>query len=86
MTKIRLTTENMEKILRKNEGFTDVRSYVGAHSSTTNRYRIANGKLWVQSEGRDSVNGRFNDPEEECDRERTQRFLRSVLDQLDTDV
>ena len=86
MAKIRLTTENMEKLLRKNEGYTDVRSYVGNNSRTTNSYRISDGRLWVKSEGKDSVNGRFSDPEVECDRERTQRYLRSVLDQLDTEI
>ncbi len=86
MGKIRLTVENIGNLLRKNEGFTTSRYSSGKGYWTESHFRISDGKLFRQMEGKDSVNGRFNDSEEECSIDDTRRILRSILDELDLDI
>lgn len=72
----RFTKENIDKVLKLNEGFTDRTSYTSRNSSYENYYKIEEGKLTRRSVGKTSWADSRYDETETCDTETTRRFLR----------
>lgn len=85
---VRLTKENLAKVLKLNEGFNwvTVNDAGAGRSFNRNTYNIRDGKLFRRSEGRTSWSDSKYDEEVECDPEQTRRFLRKVRNWIKFDI
>ena len=82
---LRLTKQNREKILAKNEGFSRNTYYEGNNFRESRNYKISDGRLIIRSSGKTSWSDSHFQDEWIADEEETHRFLYKYLDELDTD-
>ena len=84
--KMRLTKENREKLLEKNEGFKTSTYFKGRNFSESRRYEIKDKKLHITSSGKGAWGGsRYSNEERIADDKETHRFLYEYLSKLKKD-
>lgn len=79
---IRLTKENIQKVLDANEGFKARTHYKSKNKEEENLYTIVGGALQKRSVGKASFGGSQYDKTDVCDLEQTRRFIRNNGDSL----
>lgn len=72
----RFTKDNIDLVLKMNEGFTDRTYYKDKNSECENIYTIKDGVLECRSVGKGSWSSSRYDETRVCDPEQTRRFLR----------
>lgn len=79
---MRITKDNMNKILENNDGFEDRTYYEGSNSREERFYSIKNGKLNIRAIGKSSWADSRYDKTWIADEEETHRFLYKHKDEL----
>ena len=76
---MRLTKDNVEKILKENEGFKRETYYKSKNFTQSCVYKVHDGTLTVNRSGKTSwADSRFN-KDEICDMDQTRQFIRKYL-------
>lgn len=83
---MRLTMENIQKILNKNEGFKSRTYYKSRNSEEENLYTIIGGVLEKRSIGKSSFDRSGYDETTICDLEQTRRFLKNNINALNLNI
>lgn len=82
----RFTKDIINKVLNKNEGFTDRTYHKSRNSEEENIYSISGGKLMKRSIGKTSWSDSRYDKTSECDVYQTRRFLRERKQKLNLNI
>lgn len=82
----RFTKDIINKVLNKNEGFTDQTYHKSRNSEEENIYSISGGKLMKRSIGKPSLSDSVYDKTSECDVDQTRRFLRERKQKLNLNI
>lgn len=82
----RFTKDIINKVLNKNEGFTDRTYHKSRNSEEENIYSISGGKLMKRSIGKTSWSYSRYDKTSECDVDQTRRFLIERKQKLNLDI
>jgi hypothetical protein len=82
---LRLTKTVVQRLLEQNEGFATTTQYTARNSREHRRYWIEGGKLLIRLTGKTSWADSRYDRVVVADPDQTRRFLRGVLDALNTD-
>ena len=82
----RFTKDIINKVLNKNEGFTDRTYHKSRNSEEENIYSISGGKLIKRSIGKTSWSDSGYDKTLECDVDQTRRFLRERKQKLNLNI
>lgn len=83
---MRFTKDNIQKILKANEGFKDHTYYKDRNSEQENFYIIEGGKMVRRVVGKTSWADSRYDETGVCDIEQTRRILKKNIDRLKLDV
>ncbi len=83
---IRFTMDVIEKVLNKNEGFTNRTYHKTMNYEEENIYSIVGGKLLKRSIGKISGLDNRYDKTSECDIDQTRRFLRNQKHMLNLNI
>lgn len=82
----RFTKDIINKVLNKNDGFTDRTYHKSRNSEEENIYFISGGKLMKRSIGKTSWSDSRYDKTSECDVDQTMRFLRERKQKLNLNI
>ena len=83
---MRLTADNIQKILEKNEGYKSRTYYKSRNSEEENLYTIIGGVLEKRSIGKSSFDRSGYDETIVCDLDQTRRFLRNNINDLKLNI
>ena len=83
---VRLTRENIQKILNINEGFKTSTYYKSRNMEEENFYEISGGELHKRSVGKTSFSDSRYDKTDVCDLDQIRRFLRNNINQLNLSI